>query len=173
MKLIKIIFLFTFLLGFINSTFSQEKQNDATWEETLNFIRENIEYSNCNLKWKPNPDTEYYPCTFEITETHMTENSEMYNSKHNGSIKMTKKVRFDEITGVELNNDDFYNLVVKSNNGTIMNVTTEMNGKTDRQKKTSSVFTIQFSSRTTAERFLKAFKHLAYLVRNKEKSSKF
>ncbi|WP_074940612.1 hypothetical protein [Algibacter lectus] len=170
---------FTLLIFSANNVHSQEKQNDATWEETINFISENLKYTVIeSLQQKFNQqsfDNEY--ATIANKTKHSIKDN-FLNTKFSSTYNKDKSVSYvyfetplnklKKVTLEKAINDEF----------TTFNIGLKLTGKfakrtSDDEEKFFDSILLSFDDHTLANRMTKAFQHLAYLASEKRKQSKF
>lgn len=161
MRKIRLLTFLALMLGSIVSTQAQEKQNDATWEETVEFINDNLQYAIPITEFKQ----EEIKCEILNNEKLKIEVIKIkdgerctYKYTHIIPLRKLKEARYYIVhgEGVEL---EFAGKYVKT--------------LTCKWSNFASVSRIVFSSQELAKRMAKAFKHLAYLANEKRKESKF
>lgn len=176
--------LFVFLLLFMQGQklYSQDKQNDATWEETIDFLKEYVSY--LNYKSKKISGRIYkshitYHQKIKVDSKEIIVERYFTNTKSNYCSK-------DDIETVRMNLKDLIgtsrqgSLILKSN-GNLVSLTSidcyNDNGKTGFSENVDLVdyfwISLNTNDKNTINRIEKAFVHLAYLAKEKRQKSKF
>ncbi|WP_336127789.1 hypothetical protein [Mesoflavibacter sp. CH_XMU1422-2] len=154
----------TFLLIVITHTLvAQEKQNDATWAETVGFINKNLEFINGG-----NP--EYKFTNFNINSTSFS--WKWFYKNYNGSPNIySSSLPLSKLLSVEIHNYDpkmsiqQYSLHIKLTGSYIL--TTGEDGTSN-----NNYAYIYVSDIEMRPRIYKAFQHLAYLATEKRKQER-
>lgn len=134
-------------------TIAQEKQNDATWEETVKFLEENIRYLN--------GDTEYH--SQELVIENLDKLIVSGKAFDNGNewtytliLKDIKKVFLSTINKNQIRLNA-YGKVIKQNDGKLF----------------PAIGIYYRNKEDMANRIIKAFKQIAYYNHQRQKESKF
>lgn len=161
MKTIQLFLIAIFFISFTN-TKAQEKQNDATWEETIKFINNN----KINIVGNACCVGKYETKLFNIVDHIIT--LETKNAKYGyflnpkADLTFLKKAQFYTYSAGRykyvLQLDFMDELVIID---------------TDRGSSTSAYLKFEISSELMGKKLEKAFQHLAYLATEKRKESKF
>ena len=166
MRKIKLLTFLTLMLGSI--TQAQEKQNDATWEETVDFIKNNMEV------FKKNGNR--YSREAVISDKEIiykeiyAEDKFTYILKLEDFNKLTAgKLKFEG--GSESNNPVFY---LQTEGDLVRWEWDSSTGENDLGYQNFLSIKIYLGiDNPKFKRLVKAFKHLAYLANEKRKESKF
>lgn len=175
------------LIVLITSGFTinaQTKQNDATWEETVEFLKENIGKFSKTLH-STNAKTKQFSVPFKTN--YEIVNGKIGNTQTGGYIWQASLS--DLVEAVIKENDGGSIVLYFTKNAVTVSVPVD-NGGYEEQKRND--FPISFCVKETiqnykvscnksqwntndseVQRTLKAFKHLAYLANQKRKKSKF
>lgn len=168
MRKIKTLTLLALMLGSIVT--AQEKQNDATWEETVDFIKENLQYAVA--------DPEYFEkkVKYTIIDNKELEYKVLEVSSDDCFWKSTNNIPLNKIekaSYIDYTKDSYY----KENNiyCALKIKTSEEYIKYSNCKKTrfGKEINLLFSSVQLTKCMVKAFNHLAFLAKEKRKESKF
>jgi hypothetical protein len=157
----QILLIITLFIGFGNAN-AQDASNDATWEETIEFINENLQYT----KGMNNDFS-------TIEEVYLKENKifVVYSSK----IGAKKETTFplSKISKAREWDDSEYCLIYLTGDYCISDYT-EKNGKKNIHGHISKTDSVKlFYENELRTRMVKAFNHIAYLNSEKRKKSKF
>ena len=157
MRKIKLLTLLALMLGSIVTTQAQEKQNDATWEETIEFLNKYVKHfegvSRGDIKQELTVIDNnnliiifYYNCTYKIPLYKLKDVTNDYGSEFKLTLTGDYAIRFCAKKEFEQNSED-------------------------RQTKTSLVL-LNVDDTEMRPRLEKAFRHLAYLATEKRKKER-
>lgn len=158
----------TCLLLFMSITATaQEKQNDATWEETINFISKNLNYINegevydCNYKSR----RMWYVTDISISQSKLIIELRVFKEdKHfqrfTVSLEKINEFKYGTIYTVGKNIDVEYFLLCD---------TGEIRAKNPNS---GDSVNIKIDDNEMRSRIYKAFQHLAYLAKEKRKAKR-
>lgn len=163
MKNLKFLIVLTLLLTGTVATQAQEKQNDATWEETIEFLKNNTNV----LNWtEPYSRDRKHKHSVNITNEKLIFKTIRVFSDGSGG-KITKTLMLKDLikAGYSGAKSRYIRLTA---NGDLITVS-------DYQSYNSGTLALPLPKNIDdmAGRILKAFKHLAYLANEKRKESKF
>ena len=153
MKSTKILIILTLLLGSTISIQAQEKQNDATWEETIEFLKGNIQY-------------------MESTNKSRISNIKLDNKTLEYRINFGSDYSYFHIVQINLNKLNSVSLTSKNNIELNLIGDFVIKSGQDNEKHRQNNDWVKFD-KSIRDKMLKAFKHLAYLANEKRKESKF
>lgn len=176
MKKIRLLTLLALMLGSIVPTQAQEKQNDATWEETISFLNKNI--SKLNI-----PGGTYL---HSVNETKLEQFSDSRsNISRRVDLIELKSAKFTNSTNEGHNCKNFNQIKLDFTKNTVSIFLLDdeyylenhffipLCGKYIDEPSCRCVTNLWNEQDIFIQRFLKAFKHLAYLANEKRKESKF
>lgn len=200
-KLKQTFLILTILFGMINLSKAQEKQNDATWEETIEFIKENIENFNSSLEVRSKQITTESKFNSNIEDNKLVQvsiqsvitypNNARESKKYSTEIRKVKlkdivKAKFERSPGgfdllslyfIENSVNQEYKMqsTGKEVEGKVSSITVVGCEKAYRYSDGRIKCEGEFWNKNneSIQRILKAFKHLAYLASEKRKESKF
>ncbi|PHR71878.1 MAG: hypothetical protein COA67_05670 [Lutibacter sp.] len=146
------------LLGFSCNSFAQEKQNDATWNETIEFLKNQL---NERVEYESGRE---YANSFKITSTTLTTYFKaVIPTKH--SVTSTETIKLNNLLVVNVNDEKFIKevIVIRTVNKSVLSNTGRL----------SYIAVLRINDEFERNRILKAFKHLTYLAQEKNGKSKF
>lgn len=178
MKTIKLFLLAICLISFSNAI-AQEKQNDASWQETISFLKENISSYNIIVKSKfknTQPSTTY---SFNIEDDGI-----LKSTKSDISYEANLKYLIRPVQGISKFGQTYFNLIFEngmvnkkypggSEREFVIFLPTYTSMKYDSNTKFSEGVLLFEKDDELPKSIFKAFQHLAYLAKEKRKESKF
>lgn len=185
MRKIKTLTLLVLMLGSIVTTQAQEKQNDATWEETIEFLRDNISKFNIIQTYKKS----YKDTPSKIENKYTIERDLIIANSGDWLFKADLRELKAVLIAKRLGSSDkqpvyhFQLEFTKNSVSSRYNDGEEPKGKHIIISLCEYIYITKEDSSCSdplwkiddefVQRMLKAFKHLAYLANEKRKESKF
>ena len=159
----------------IGLTNAQEKQNDATWNETIEFLTDNLQYT---APVKGNFET-FVECKIVNNDFLVQKKIQSTYYGEVNSCEFNYNLSFDKIDIIEVNsyaNTDITPILFKLKGDLVKNIKS-CKGSTWGRRNGEIEFTnnlsISFPNKDLANRMAQAFRHLVYLANEKRKQSKF
>ncbi|WP_336127787.1 hypothetical protein [Mesoflavibacter sp. CH_XMU1422-2] len=148
---------------------AQEKQNDATWEETISFIKDNVGFA----VGSPNFYQEVINLKVSQGKYLIFEVVKSSDPDNHCNHEFTQKLDLDNLSKVELLDLDDYDAKRLKIKKRIYLTATRIETSVCGGNRNKTNMSLIFNSKEMTERMLKAFTHLAYLANNKRPKSKF
>jgi len=169
--------LFLNLTAFSNA---QDASNDATWEETISFISENLKYAVLESLEQKIRKEDLGKNYARISNKPKHSVQESFLKTHYSSKRMSDNSTSNAYRETALNKLKMVTIEEETNdNLTTYRVTLILTGDfssikiNDYEEKFTDKAYIHFDDKTLAKRMTTAFQHLAYLSNEKRKQSKF
>jgi hypothetical protein len=154
MKKISLIILF--VVFSVIKIYSQEKQNDATWNETINFLEDNLRLIKGKIIFSNIFKTETIETTLSFDKSSITVKN--ISRSDNLSTKDNRSLNLLDLSSAKLTKGDGYSYIM---------LLPRINGLVKCEEEygfsACNFIEIGINSEELKQRTLKAFKHLAYL----------